>query len=137
LAGARSTAPATDGFALGDTRVDLRFVEVEANLAQAVAHAQRAVLAVGEEVGQPGGHGGARVVDFVAEDVQFAGDQRVGVHGGDLHRCDDAHAVALARVDRLGDAADGVVVRQREQLHAGLRCALDHLRGGQDAVGVS
>ena len=29
---------------------DLRFVELEARLAQAVAHAQRALLAVGEEL---------------------------------------------------------------------------------------
>ena len=68
---------------------------------------------------QPLGHDGAGVVDAVAEDVQFAGDRRAGVHGGDLDRGHDAHAVALAGGDRLGDAADGVVVGQREQLHAG------------------
>ena len=39
-------------------------------------------------------------------------------------------------VDRLGDAADGVVVGQREQLHAGLGGAGDDLGGGERAVGV-
>ena len=38
------------------------------------------------------------------------GDARAGVDGGDLDRGDDAHAGALARRERLGDPADGVVV---------------------------
>ena len=45
---------APDRFALGDARVDLGFVELEADLAQGVAHAQRALLAVGEEVDERG-----------------------------------------------------------------------------------
>ena len=41
---------AADRFAGGDALFDLGFVEVEADLAQGVAHAQRALLAVGQEV---------------------------------------------------------------------------------------
>ena len=78
----------------------------------------------------------AGVVDVVAEDVQFASHRRALVDGGDLDGRDDAHAEALARLDRLGDAADGVVVAQREQLDAGLGGALDDLGGRQGAVGV-
>ena len=62
------------------------------------------------------------MVDEVAEDVQFAGDLGAVVDRGDLDRGDDAHAVALSGGERLGDAADGVVVGERQQLHPGL-CA--------------
>ena len=55
---------------------------------------------------------------------------------GDLHRGDDAHAAPLAGGDGLRDAADGVVVRQREQLDPGVGGALDHLGRGEGAVGV-
>ena len=127
---------AADRFALGDARVDLRFVEVEAHLAQAVAHAQRALLAVRQEGGQPLGHDLAGVVDAVAEDVQFAGHRRACIDGGDLDGGHHAHAHALALGDGLGDAADGVVVGQCQQLHAGGGGALHDLGGGQGAVGV-
>ncbi len=43
---------------------------------------------------------------------------------------------ALAGGDRLGDAGDGVVVGQRQQLHAGLGRARDDLGGRERAVGV-
>ena len=76
------------------------------------------------------------MVDVVAEDVQFARHRRALVDGGDLDGRDDAHARALARLDRLGDAADRVVVGQREQLDAGLGGALHDLGGRQGAVGV-
>ncbi len=64
------------------------------------------------------------------------GHRRTRVDGGDLDGGDDAHAVALAGGDRLGDAADGVVVGQRQQLDAGVGGALHDLGGGQGAVGV-
>ena len=120
----------------GDALLDLRFVELEAGLAQAVAHAQRAFLAVGQKADQAVGHRRAGVVDVVAEDVQFATDRRAVVDRRDLHRGHDAHAHALARLDRLGDAGDRVVVAQRQQLDARLGGALHDLRRRQRAVGV-
>jgi hypothetical protein len=66
LAGARSTAPARCG-----ALVDLGFVEVEADLAQGVAHAQGALLAVGQELVESTRHRRPGVVDVVTEDVQF------------------------------------------------------------------
>jgi hypothetical protein len=112
---------APDRLAFGDPLVDLRFVELETDLAQRVAHPQRALLPVGQEVDEPVGQRRAGVVDVVAEDVQFARDvlaRRVAVAVGagsvvyrrDLDRRHDPHPVALARGDRLGDAADRVVV---------------------------
>ena len=47
-----------------------------------------------------------------------------------------SHAEPLAGGERLGDAADRVVVGQREQLDAGVGGAGDDLLGGQRAVGV-
>jgi hypothetical protein len=99
-----------DGLAGGDAGVELVFVQLEAELLQRGGHAQGAVLAVGEELGELLGEHRAGVVDVVAEDVQFAGDWRVLVNGGDLDGGDDAHAETLAGGDGLGDAADGVVV---------------------------
>ncbi len=127
---------AADRLAGGDARVELLFIELEAELLERGGHAQRALLAVGEEFGEPRSEHGACVVDAVAEDVQFAGDRRTLVDGRDLDRGHDPHAIALTRGDRLGDAADRVVVGQRQQLHARVRGALDHLRGWQGAVGV-
>ncbi len=75
---------AADRFAGGDPLVELRFVELEVDLAQGVAHAQRALLAIGEEVDERRGHRRSGVVDAIAEDVQFAGNRRAGVDGGDL-----------------------------------------------------
>ncbi len=51
---------------------DLGFVELEADLAQRVAHAQRALLTIGKEVDETVGHGRSGVIDVVAEDVKFA-----------------------------------------------------------------
>ena len=45
-------------------------------------------------------------------------------------------AVALAGGNGLGDAADGVVIGEGEQLDAGLGGALDDLGGREGAVGV-
>ncbi len=110
--------------ALGDRGV----VELQALLAQSVGHAQGAALAVGEEVGEGRGESGVGVVDQVAEDVQFARQcrrvlRRV-VDRGDLHGGHDAHPKPRARVEGLGDAGDGVVVGERQQLDAGLGGAL-------------
>ncbi len=44
--------------------------------------------------------------------------------------------MALAGAQRLGDAGDGVVVGEREQLDPGARGAIDHLGGLERAVGV-
>ena len=125
-----------DRLAVRPARGDLAFVQLQAELAQRGGHAQRALLAVGEELGEPLGEQRAGVVDGVAEDVQFAADRRAVVDRGDLDRGDDAHAVALAGAQRLGDAADRVVVGERQQLHAGLGRALHDLGGRQGAVGV-
>ena len=119
----------------------LVFVQLEALLAQGGGHAQRALLAVGEELRQPRRESGAGVVDAVPEDVQFArcSDPAllpVRVDRGDLHRGDHLHAVALAGAQRLGDAAHRVVVGQRQQLHPRPRGPLHHLGGRQCAVGV-
>jgi len=127
---------APDRLAGGDTSFDLRFVQLEAELLERAGHPQRALLAVGQELGELLGEDGAGVVDAVTEDVQFAWRLRVCVDRGDLDRGDHAHAVTLARAQRLGDAGNGVVVAQREQLHPGARCPLHHLGSLQRAVGV-
>ena len=127
---------APDRLAGGDTSLDLRFVQLEAELLERRGHPQRALLAVGEELGELLGEDRAGVVDAVTEDVQFAWRLRVCIDRGDLDRGDHAHAVTLARAQRLGDAGNGVVVAQREQLHPGARCALHHLGGLERAVGV-
>jgi hypothetical protein len=73
------------------------------------------------------------LVDAVAEDVQVL---VLVLHAGDLDGADEPDAVRGRDLARLGDAVDGVVVAEREELDAGLRRALDHLAGGQGAVGV-
>src|ERR1035437_1617226 len=65
----------------GDAPPDLIFVELEAGLAQACGHARGALLAIGEELGEPLGELGFGVGDAVAQDVQFAGDGRALVDG--------------------------------------------------------
>ena len=127
---------AADRLVGGDPLLDLGFVELEAGLLQRGGHPQRALLAVGEELGQPLGEPGTGVVDVVAEDVQFQRRGPAVVDGRDLDGRDHPHAQAIARGEGLRDAADGVVVGQREQLHAGLGGAGHHLRGGEGAVGV-
>ncbi len=127
---------APDRLAGGDALLELRAVELEAELLQRRGHPQRALLAVGEELGESRGEGRVGVVDVVAEDVQFARRLPVGVDRGDLDRGNHLHAVALARAQRLGDAGDGVVVAQRQQLDAGARGALHDLGGLERAVGV-
>ena len=74
------------------------------------------------------------MIDVVAEDVQFAPDGSVAIDGRDLDGGDDPDALLLAGGDRLGDAADGVVVGQRELLDAGGGRPLDDLGRGQGAV---
>ena len=76
------------------------------------------------------------MVDQVAEDVQFARLRRIGVDRGDLDCGNDVYAVALAGAQRLGDAGDGVVVGERQQLHPGAGGAIDDLGGLERAVGV-
>ena len=63
---------APDRLSGGAARGDLGFVELQAKLAQGGGHAQRASLAIGQEVRQLRAQRGARVVDAVAEDVQLA-----------------------------------------------------------------
>ena len=63
-----------DRLAGGPSRVELAFVELEAELAQRGGHAQRAPLAVAEELAERARELGIGVVDAVAEDVQFAPD---------------------------------------------------------------
>ena len=122
--------------------LDLRFVELEADLAQRVAHAQRALLAVRQEVRQARRHHRARVVDAVAKDVQFAsgsGPARLPrpASTAEISTAGTTRTpAALARRDRLGDAADRVVVGQCQQLHASVRRALHDLGCRQRAVGV-
>src|SRR5260221_240988 len=79
--------------------IELAYVELEAGVAQGGGHPQRAVLAVGEELGEPVGEDGAGVVDAVAEDVQFARHRRALVDGRDLDGRDDPDAVAPAGGD--------------------------------------
>ncbi len=137
LAGARSTASARCGRPIGlpsAMRCSIsRFVELEADArAGASRHAQRALLAVGEELGR--GASSARAACGRCRSrgcaVRAASGGAV-VDGGDLDGRDDPHAEALAGVDRLGDAADRVVVGQREQLDAGVGGAGDDLRRRQ------
>ena len=92
---------APDRFARRPTRGDLGFVELEAQLRQGRRHAQRALLAVGEELDELVRQLLALVVDAVAEDVQFAPLGRAVVHRGDLHGGNHAHARPLARGERL------------------------------------
>ena len=125
-----------DRFAFGDALFDLGFVEVEADLAQAVAHTQRALLAVGQELLEASGHRRPGVVDAVAEDVQFAHGRGAVVDRGDLDGRHDLDPDPLAGCDGLGDARDRVVVGEGEQLDAGLGGKGHHLLGGEHAVGV-
>ena len=73
------------------------------------------------------------MVDPVAEHVQVL---EWPVDRRDLRGRDHAHAVQSARGQRLVDAVHGVVVGQRQQLHAGAGRVLDDLGGGEVAVGV-
>ena len=101
---------AADRLTACPARVELAFVQVQPELAQCGGHPHGAPLAVAEELGEPVGEDGVGVVDEVAEDVQFAGALGADVDCGDLDRGDHAHALALPRRERLGDAAHGVVV---------------------------
>ena len=56
--------------------------------------------------------------------------------GRDLGGPDDGDAVLLARVERLLNSVDGVVVRKREQLDPGVGGVAHDLGGGVDAIGV-
>jgi len=123
--------------ALSDVAGDnLAFVQLEALLAQSRRHAQRAALAVGEELAQAPGQARAGVVDVVAEDVQFAADRRAGVDGGDLDCRHDPNAGTVSRGERLGDAADGVVVGQGQKLDTAVSGPLHDLCRRELAVGV-
>ena len=130
LAGAREHGAgqvrAADRFAGGDARCRSRASSSSKPTSRrASRHAQRALLAVGEEVGQRARSAAGRCGRCRSRGCAVrAAPATPVVDGGDLDRRDDAHADALAGGDRLGDAADGVVVGQREQLHAGLGGAL-------------
>ena len=101
MAGAASTASARWGRPIGLPAAMRPSISASSSSkpssSQRRGHAQRALLAVGEELGEPLGEDRAGVVDAVAEDVQFARLLRVRVDRRDLDRGDHAHAVALAR----------------------------------------
>jgi hypothetical protein len=114
-------------------RLDRGWVDLEAELAQPARHRVRAALAVGAGVEQTLAQQGAAVVDAVAEHVQVL---VLPVDRRDLGGGHDTHAVDRAGGEGLVDPVHGVVVGQREQLHAGRGGVLDHLGGRQLAVGV-
>ena len=85
--------------------------EVQEDILGAAAHAYDTQAGnLGEELRQALGQERARVVDVVAEDVQFAARGRDVVDGGDLNGRDDANSGAFAGHERLRDAAYRVVV---------------------------
>jgi hypothetical protein len=124
---------AADRLARDLTLFQGRVVELEAELAQPVGHRVDAPAAVGAEVLQQLEQRRVGDVDLVAEDVQVLVR---AVDGGQLGGGGEADAVLARGGLRLRDAVDGVVVGQREQLHAGGRRAGDHVGGRQRAVGV-
>ena len=94
-----------------------------------------------EELGQPAGEQRARCGRCGSRGCAVRGRDVGGavVDGGDLDGGDDAHAEPLAGRERLGDAADRVVVGQRQQLDAGLGGAAHDLgrRAGRRRSGSS
>ena len=118
------------GLAAGDQR---GVVELEAELAQPAGHRLDPARAVAAEVLEGRDQVGVGDVELVAEDVQVL---VAAVHGRELGGGGVAQAQLAGAGGRLGDAVDGVVVGQREQLHPRRGRALDDLRGRQRAVGV-
>ena len=144
LAGARSTASARCGRPIGlpaaMRAVISRFVELEAELAQGGGHAQRALLAVGEELGEPLASAAGRCGRCRSRGCAVRARRgRRRRRRRSRRRGRRATPSALAGGDRLGDAADGVVVGEREQLDAGVGGALDDLgrRRGRRRSGSS
>ena len=114
-------------------RLDRRGVDFEAELAETVRHRVGAAFAVRARVEQPLAEQGAAVVDPVAEHMQVL---VLAVNGRNLRGRNHPDAVHGAGCERLVHAVDRVVVGQREQLHPGQGGVLDHLGGGQLAVGM-
>jgi hypothetical protein len=81
---------------------------------------------------QAGRQARVAVVDAVAEDVQVLAEL---VHGRQLDRGHDADLVLGGGGQRLADPVDGVVVGEREHLHAGARGGRDDRARGQRPVG--
>ncbi len=119
----RREVRAPERAARGEARVELRPVGLEAQVAQERGHALDPVGAVGAPVRQALAERLVVVVDAVAEDVEVLPEI---VDGRQLDR---RHEVDLARArgrERLVDAVDRVVVRERQQLDPRGR------RGGHD-----
>ena len=128
---------AADRLARREALVELRFVELEAQLAQSHRHPQRARLAVGEEFLEALRQRAPLVVKLVAEDVQLSRDRPVLVDRRDLDRGNHPHPRALARRNRLRHSRHRVVVGEREQLHASLARRRDDVRRREFSVGAS
>ena len=115
-----------------------RFVELEAELAQRVAHAQRALLAVGEELGEPFASAAGRCGRCRSRGCAVrAGTGEPVVDGGDLDGGDDPHAQALRRrrsPRRRRRSCRGRRARAARRRASAARC--DDLGGAQHAVGV-
>ncbi len=113
-------------------RRGLRELERQALVAQRIGHPQRAGVAVDAPGGERVAQRAVRVVDRVAEDVQVVVP---AVERADLDGRDDRHAVDRGgRLQRLGDAVDGVVVAEREQLDTGRVRTRDDLGRRQRSV---
>ena len=121
------------GLAGGLARLDRLRVDLVAQLVELRAHPLRAALAVGAGVAQPLEQHGVVVVDPVAQHVKVL---VVVVDRGDLGGGHDGDRLLGAGAQGLVDTIHRVVVGQRHQLDPGLRGALHHIGGLEQAIGV-
>ena len=108
-------------------------VERPAQLLHRVGHATDARATVGAVGLQPLGQPGVAGIDPVPEDVKVLAER---VDRRELDRWDEPDPVLARGGLRLGDAVDGVVVAQREQLDPRAGRRGDDPGGHQRAVGV-
>jgi hypothetical protein len=121
------------GPARGLEILEARAVDAPAELLERGGHAPDPRLAVGAVGIQPLREASVGGVDAVAEDVEVLPEW---IDGRQLDRGHEPHAVLACRRLRLGDAVDGVVVAERQELHAGRGSRGDDGVRGERSVGM-